>query len=59
MNYTPSLEDVIEEAKRGESNLIPVFRELVGAHDAEDERQDRQRGEDDPTHGDIVAIAGE
>ncbi|MCH8050989.1 MAG: hypothetical protein IIC86_03115, partial [Chloroflexi bacterium] len=28
MTYIPSLEDVLEEAKRGESNLIPVFRDV-------------------------------
>ncbi|MCH7617372.1 MAG: anthranilate synthase component I [Chloroflexi bacterium] len=28
MNYIPPLEDVLEEAKRGESNLIPVFRDV-------------------------------
>jgi len=28
VNYTPSLEAVLEEAKRGESNLIPVYRDV-------------------------------
>jgi anthranilate synthase component 1 len=28
MKYTPSLEDVLELARRGESNLVPVFRDV-------------------------------